>query len=417
MKLAINGAEKTVDIEGKHFVWPIITEKTKKAVLEQLDEGISIYDRSGIIKTLEDKFSKYVDKGYSLLTSSGTMALYSMYKSADLKEGDEVIAPAYTFYATVTPLLFNGATPILADCDKNGNIRPEEIEKKVNVRTKAIVVTHMWGVPVDMDPILSIAKKNNLLVFEDASHAHGAIYKGKKVGMFGNASVFSLQGNKTLTGGEGGILITDNPEFYYKSVLLGHYNKRCVQEIPHDNELYQFGITGMGLKLRIHPLAAAIANEQFDNLESVLEGRRAVAVLMMDRLKKIRGITVPDIGDSIKPSWYAMMIGYDSEKFEGLSIQRFYDALKAEGCKEFDIPSSTCPLNYHPLFQNPGKLFPNYKNKFSYRIGDFPDAEKFHNSTLKLPVWHREQDLPIVEKYLSAIEKVAENYKELCQVR
>jgi len=413
-KLAINGGEKTVTIAPPHYQWPVITDATKAAVLTQLDESISIYDRSGIIESLENKLAKYHDKKYALLTNSGTSALHSMYVGANFDSESEVICPAYTFYATVTPLFFTGAVPVLADCDADGNIDPKEIEKKITPRTKAVVITHMWGLPCDMDSILHITEKYGLKLFEDGSHAHGATYNGNKVGSFGHASAFSLQAQKTLMGGEGGFLITDDEESFYRGLLLGHYNQRCRKEIPPEHNLYKFAVTGMGLKLRIHPLAAAIAQEQFNSLEEVLAGRREMAKVMADGLRGLPGIVLPR-GDSTKrsSSWYAFVFQYDKEQLENVPIEKLYDAFIAEGCTELDRPNSTAPLNYHPLFQNPEHLFMDYKSKINYRQGDFPNAEQFYNRALKLPVWHNPNDLYLVHQYLKAFRKVIENYKEL----
>ena len=202
-KLAINGGEKAVNIDRRHYVWPPITERTREAVLRQLEESISIYDRSGIIEKLEDKFAQYHGKKHALLTNSGTSALHSMYVGADLRGGDEVICPAYTFYATVTPLFFTGAIPVLADSKSDGNIDPQDIERKITEKTRAIVVTHMWGLPCDMDAIIKIAQQHNLLLFEDASHAYGATFRSRRTGTFGDVSAFSLQAQKTLIGGNG----------------------------------------------------------------------------------------------------------------------------------------------------------------------------------------------------------------------
>ncbi len=412
-KLAVNGGEKTVKIDRPHYVWPPITERTREAVLRQLDESISIYDKSGIIGRLEDRFAQYHGKKHALLTNSGTSALHSIYVGADLKEGDEIICPAYTFYATVTPLFFTGAIPVLADSKSDGNIDPQDIERKITDKTKGVVLTHMWGLPCDMDAITDLARQYDLMLFEDASHAHGATYRGRKTGTFGDASAFSLQGQKTLTGGEGGILLTDNDEIFCRALLLGHYNKRCKTEIPTNNPLHQYAITGMGLKLRIHPVAAAIADEQFDNLESILEGRQKTANMMIEELKDLPGIEVPDIPANINPSWYAFIIQYRPEDLDGLPIERFYEALQAEGCMELDRPGSTCPLNYHSLFQNPTLLFPEYEGKVNYKKGDFPNAEKFHEHSLKLPVWHDAKDEDTVRSYINAFKKVIENHHEL----
>jgi len=413
-KLAIKGGESTIMAPDPHYVWPKITGKTKESVLKQLDESISIYDRTGIIEKLENRLARYHGKKHALLTNSGTSAIHSMYVAAGLKESDEVICPAYTFHATVTPLFFTGAVPVLADCKSDGNIDPKEVERKITTNTRAIVVTHMWGKPCDMGPLEMIAKENNLLLFEDASHAHGATYKGRITGSFGDASAFSLQAQKTLTGGEGGFLLTDDDELFYKALLFGHYNKRCKKEIPQEHPLQKYFVTGMGLKLRIHPLAAAIAQEQFDNLECVLTGRRRIANKIISQLSGLPGIHFPQAENKeTTNSWYALIIQYKPEELHGLPINLFYEALVAEGCRELDRPASTSPLNYHPLFQNPEQMFPRYKGKLAYKRGDFAHSESFYKNALKLPVWHDPDDEKIAQQYADAFKKVIENHLEL----
>lgn len=411
--LAIFGGSKTIDVNRKHFVWPPITETTRRIVLKQMDKSISIYNRSGIIEKLETAFVKYHNRKYALLTNSGTSALHSLFVGANLEPGNEILCPAYTFYATITPIFFTGAVPVLVDCREDGNIDPDKIENHITNNTKAIIVTHMWGRPCEMDKISAIADAYDLILLEDASHAHGALYKEKKVGSFGHASAFSLQGQKTVTGGEGGILLTDCHDTFYRALLLGHYNKRCKIEIPPDHPLYKFATTGMGLKLRIHPIAAAIAHEQFLNLEMVLAGRQRIAKIIMKGLRDLPGLKMPSSDNDIEHAWYAFIIQYDSSKLDGLPIDRFYEALLAEGCTELDRPGSTCPLNYHPLFQDPTELFPAYKGKVSYGKGDFPIAEKFHENSLKLPVWHDSTNEDIVKSYITAFRKVVDNYKSL----
>ncbi len=409
MRLAIRGGEKTVKKRESHYTWPKITEKTKKAVISQLEESISIYDRSGIIKRFEDKFGEYHGRQYALLTNSGTSAIHSLFTGANLKKNDEIIIPAYTFHATATPLFFTGANPVLVDSDRNGNIDPNKIEDSINRRTKGIMITHMWGQPCEMDKINTLAKKHGLELYEDCSHAHGATYQGKKVGKFGRAAAFSLQGKKTISGGEGGILITDDKELYHNALMFGHYNKRCKQEIPQNNFWYDFAVTGMGLKLRAHPLAVAIAEEQFNNIDEILEGRRKTAEHLSEELEKLPGITTPKIREG-KASWYAFVMQYQPQELDNLPIEKFYAALKAEGCEEIDRPESTGPLNYQPLFQKPEILFPDYKGP-RYKPGDFPQAEHFYKNALKLPVWETQES--IIEDYIQAIKKVVNNYKQI----
>lgn len=411
--LSILGGERAIKQKPPHFIWPKISQLTKEAVLRQLEKSISIYDNSGVIGRLEDRFRNYFGNQHCLLTNSGTAALHSMFVGAGLKEGDEIICPAYTFFATVTPIFHTGAIPILVDCNSSGNIDYTKIEEKITKKTRAIIVTHMWGLPCDMDPIIEIANKHNLLLFEDISHAFGAIYKNKKIGTFGSASACSMQSQKIIAAGEGGFLLTNDSELFYRSLLLGHYNKRCKNEIPINNLFHAYALTGMGLKMRIHPLAAAIAEEQFMNLDKIIEGRNEVARYLSDSLRGLPGIEVLNPSDESKGAWYAIIIKYKPKELDDLPIEKFYSALQAEGCSEVDIPSSTCPLNLTKLFQEPEIFFPDYKNIVNYKPGDFPIAEVFYRNILKLPVWESKEDKDIIDSYIYAFKKVIENYKDL----
>lgn len=412
-RLAISGGEKTIDIDTPHFKWPPITKDLEKAVLNQLRDTISIYDRSGIFLEFENNFAKYHNRKYSLLCNSGTTAIHSMYVALGLEKGDEVICPAYTFFATVSPLLFTGAVPVLCDCTDNGNIDPIEIKKKLTNKTKAIIVTHMWGVPCDMDEIMNICKEHNLFLLEDCSHAHGALYKGKKIGSFGDISAWSLQGAKNISGGEGGILTTNNEEFYYRALMLGHYNKRCRQEIPKNSPLYKYAVTGMGLKYRAHPLAIQIALNVFNNYDTYLHQKNIFAKKIVDKLLPYKALIPQRIPVDCTSSWYALVFQYDSKKMDGLSLDKFCEALHCEGLCEVDIPTSTVPLNLLPLFQDPNDLFPEYARKFSYKEGDFPMAEKFYKNAIKLPVWGLPNDYNIVDGYINGFIKVLNHFHEI----
>ena len=414
MKLAINGGEKIFkdDKEGK-YIHPRITKEIEEAVIDQLHNTISIYDNSNIFKTFEDEFAKYHNKKYGLVISSGTAALWSMYDAIGLRSGDEIICPAYTFFATNTPIFLTGATPILVDCDEYGNINVNEIERKITSRTRAIVATHMWGYPCEMDKLRKIADKYHLYLLEDCSHAHGGSYKGKKLGEWGDAAIFSLQGNKIITGGEGGILITNDKQIYERAVLLGHYNKRCKKEIDKESALYKYAITGKGMKLRAHPLAIRIAYEQFKHLDEINEQKQKFANIVMEQLKDIKGIEVMKPIEGGINSWYALIIKYNPKDMNNVSREKFVEALVAEGAIEADIPNSTCPVNYLELFKYPDILFDGYKEKVRYSENDFKNAIKFYNSIIKIPVWEYKEDEEIVYKYTRALRKVANKIEEL----
>jgi perosamine synthetase len=216
-----------------------------------------------------------------------------------------------------------------------------------------------------------------------------------------------------LSAGEGGFILTDDPEVYYRALIHGQYNKRCRTEIPTDHRLYPYAVTGMGLKHRIHPLAAVVALDQLGHLDDYLIGREQTARYVIEQLSDLPGIRVPLPGEGVRSSWYGLILQYQPDELGGLPIERFFDALVAEGCAEADRPGSTCPLNLLPLFQEPDELFPGQRGIFRYEPGEFPQAEAFHGRTIKLPVWHREEDLPLVGQYIEAFRKVAASYTDL----
>ena len=412
--LAINGGKPIIkDRNEAKFNWPVVDKEVEDAVLKQLHKTTSIYDRSGVIKEFEDDFKNYHDVEFGLLTNSGTNALYSIFVGADLKEGDEVICPVYTFFATISPIFFTGATPVLCEAQADGNIDPKKIEELITPKTKAVMITHMWGIPCDMDKLVGICKKYDLKLFEDCSHAHGATYKGKLLGTFGDAAAWSLQGPKIITGGEGGIMLTKDRDIYYRALLLGHYHKRCRQEIPDDYSLRKYATTGMGLKLRSHPLAVAMMQVYFSRIDKIHLGKKHTADKFNEAFGKLKGLRIPLMAEGSSPSWYGYVIQYVPEELGELSIEKFVEALHAEGLIEVDLPDSTGPLNELPLFQDPSDLFPSYRGKLSYKSEDFPVAKKFYKNAIKLPVWFTEEDSVVVDNYIKGFEKVIKEHKSL----
>jgi dTDP-4-amino-4,6-dideoxygalactose transaminase len=231
----------------------------------------------------------------------------------------------------------------------------------------------------------------------------------------GRAGAFSMNGPKPLSAGEGGFVLTDDDELYYRLLLFGHYNKRCRNEIPEDHPLRPYAVTGMGLKFRIHPLAASIALEQLGHLDSYLNGRDFVARYLCSRLRELPGIVTPTIPDGHRAAWYGLPLTYVPEELNGVPVESFHAALLAEGLVEVDRPGSTCPLNRLPLFRDPNPLLARYgrNSSMSYEVGQFPVAERVWQHTLKLPVWHTEEDMPLVDRYIDGFCKVIDNHHEL----
>lgn len=410
-ELAINGGTPVIEASKGKFIHPVITKEIENAVIEQLHDTISIYDNSNIFHKFESEFARYHNKEYGIVTNSGTTALWSIYDAINLKKGDEVIVPIYTFFATVSPILFTGATPVFVDCDETGNIDYKQVEEKITNKTKAIMVTHMWGYPCRMDKLRKIADKYDLYLLEDCSHAHGASFKGKKLGEWGDAAAFSLQGQKIITGGEGGIVITNNKYIYKNCLLLGHYNKRCKKEIDKTSSDYKFAVTGKGLKLRAHPIAIRIAYEMFKDLDKINKIKQYYASIIKKTVDEIDGLSVNVSYPGSINSYYALIIKYDKTKFNNLPIEKFVDALVAEGGVEFDIPGSTCPLDDLELFRRPDYFFPDYGIIFDNK-DKFSNAHKFYNEIIKLPVWYREEDIHTIIDYCEILKKVSKYYQK-----
>lgn len=403
--LAIVGGSKTIDPSVARFEWPRITPDVEKVVLDQLRSSLSIYDRSGIFAEFEQKFADYHGVQHALLSNSGTNAIFSMFEGINLQPGDEVVCPTYTFYATASPLMHTGAIPVFCDCRSDGNVDPADILRKITARTKAVIVTHMWGIPCEMDDIVSICKQKGLLLLEDCSHAHGASYKSRKVGTFGDAAAWSLQGQKIISGGEGGIMLTNNAEVFNRALLQGHYNKRCKQQIPSSHPLYRFALTGFGLKFRAHPLAIAIANEQFTHLDEWIRQKQAYASLFASEWQQYPFLHMPHYPDR-QPSWYAFVMQFDENHSNGVSIEQFTKALVTEGLVEVDRPGSTCPCHDLPLFTDPHEVLPRVYQHSITHSGQFDKANAFYRNAIKLPVWAFVDDKDVVEKYVEGFHKV-----------
>jgi dTDP-4-amino-4,6-dideoxygalactose transaminase len=385
-----------------------VTHALEAAVLSQLRDSTSIKDRSGVFAEFEARFAAYYGARHALLHSSGTMAIFAMFDALDLSPGDEIICPNYTWFATASPLAYLGLAPVFCDADDDGNLDPRRLPELVTERTRAVIVTHMWGLPCDMDPIVRFCSTRKLHLLEDCSHAHGASYRGRKVGAFGTASAWSLQAAKIVSAGEGGVLLTNEAEVYARATLTGHYNRRCKQEVPPDHPLREFWQTGFGLKLRAHPLGIAMANEQFNHLDDWIRQKGVFARRMRDAWSQFSFLRLPEERDRT-PSWYVFAVRFDQER-AGVSRQTFYRALVAEGLVDADVPELTGPIGHLPLFQKLHKVRPNLYRSAPRVVAEasVPVSWRIARETITFPVWARPEDAPIVERYIEGVRKVAE---------
>lgn len=411
-ELAYFGGEKTVDIEGVHFEWPLLSAQTINAVNDYLKgrEPLSISTRTGIIKQLEDAIAEYIDVKHVLSTNSGSNALYAAYVALNLEPGSEVIVQNVTFHASVSSSMHCGLTPVIVDVDPDtGNVFVEEVEKAITDKTKVLVINHTWGHPADMDEIVSLCKKYNIKLIEDCSHSFGATYKGRKVGTFGDITVASMQASKMLTAGEGGLLMTNNEEYYQRASLVGHYRGRSETEIT-DKELKKYGSTGMGFKFRIHPLAAVIAYNEFLTFENKLENRAKLLGKLSKALEQVKGIEPPVIKEYVTMgSFY----GYKPKFVPGelilngkyIDCNTYIKIMNAEG---IDIHRpSVKPLNELPIFMEGEVPFKYIEQTWKPRVsGNLAGSKKYFENRLSLPTFTYSEE--IVDLYIKAFKKVSD---------
>lgn len=250
------------------------------------------------VSTLETEFAQYCGAKHALATSSGTSSLLVSLIALGLKPGDEVIVPAYTFIATYSACIFVGLVPVLAEIDESLSLDPEDIEHRITPRTKAIIPVHMLGNPCNMDRIMQIARKHNLLVLEDSCQATGASYKGEKIGTIGDIGAFSLNLFKTINSGDGGLVVTNNQKLYERAFGAhdqGHKPNRFGVEVGARSVL--------GLNFRMNEITAAVGNAQLNKLEKIvatLREKRSKLKSLISVAKgfKFRILNDPDGGDA-----------------------------------------------------------------------------------------------------------------------
>ncbi|WP_049969292.1 DegT/DnrJ/EryC1/StrS family aminotransferase [Haladaptatus cibarius] len=420
-KLAINGGESAVRTPKPHDELPNTIDEEIEAVRDYLESGgqKAIYGHSELLQNFENRFLDYHDMEYAVVQSSGTSALNSAFFAVGLEPGDEVIAPTYTFLATVMPIFQQRGYPVLADAKTDtGNIDPESVREQVSDRTEAIVVTHMWGHPVDMDSILEIAEEHDLAVIEDCSHAHGATYNGQLVGTFGDVSCFSLGSTKLVSGGECGIMMTNNEEMYERATMLGHFRNRSFDAVETDY-YEQFTDVGYGQNYRAHPLGVVMADKQFDYLDEWIEERNQKLDYLTEKLEDVPGIEPPTTHDNVhRGAYYGYKPAFVSEDFnDDISVHEYIDALQSEGMK-VKKPGSK-PLHTLEFFQtyDDGYFGRHHDNerwkslKHIYEDGDLPRAEQYYRPRLSLPTFHG-KGFDLVDEYIDGFRKVAENWEK-----
>lgn len=419
-KLALLGGEKAVNEDySQYFHWPIVTKEMERGVLEVLRSG----NMSGtdITKRFEEKFAQWQGAEYALAHNTGTAALLAAMWACGLGHGDELISPSITYWATCIQALSLGTSVVFADILPDTlNIDPDDIEHRITDRTKAIMVVHYVAMPADMDRIMPIARKHNLKVIEDVSHAHGALYKGRKVGTFGDVAAMSLMSGKSLAIGEGGILCTNDRDIYERALLWGHYARH--KEIENEELRAVAGLPWGGYKNRMHQLSSVVGLHQVDKYDGEMAEIDQAMNYFWDQLEGLPGLDShrPAEPNTTKGGWYACKGIYKSEELGGLSVSRFCEAVRAEGVGSFG-PGCNKALHLHPLMHTvdifgEGKpsSIANLPEGVDCRQGpgSLPVSEGIQERVYGIP-WFKRFNKQAIQANASAVRKVVENHTDL----
>ncbi len=340
-KLAINGGPK---VRARPFPpWPVLGEEDVEAVAQVLRSGRLTQLTGGAVTAFEEAFAEWHGVRHCIATSSGTTAIHTILAALDIGPGDEVIVPAHTFIASATPVLHQRATPVFADIDERTYcLSPESVAQPITARTKAIIAVHLNGHPADMEPLLALAEPRRIAVIEDAAQAHGALYRGKKVGTIGRAGCFSFWEDKIMTtGGEGGCVITSDDALAERMRRIRHHG-----EGPLEGERGYYHLE-LGYNYRMTSMQAATGLVQLRRLDEYLEARRHNAAYLSERLGEIDALEPPFVAEYAVHSYYKYICRLRPET--GIDIGEFVRAVVAEG-----IPISRrypTPLPKQPVFR------------------------------------------------------------------
>ena len=322
-KLAIKGGSP---LRSEAFpAWPQYDDRELQSLEKVLKSGV--WGTLGNeVKNFSKRFAAYQHSEYGVAVTNGTVTLEVALRALGVGMEDEVIVPPYTFNATVSAVLIVGAKPVFVDIENHSyNIDPSKIEEAITAKTRAVIPVHIGGRPCDMDRIMEIAQKHGLYVVEDAAHAHGSEWKGRRVGSIGHAGSFSFQASKNLNAGEGGILTVNDPDIYEKCWSIHHCGRDLHGTVWYDHP-------HIGTNARMTEWQAVILNTQMDRLDGQIDKRMRNAEYLTSRLKEVDFIETMRPDERItRNSYHLFLFKYMSERCKGLPRGKFLAALSAEG--------------------------------------------------------------------------------------
>ena len=378
--------------------WPMSGDREIELLTKVIRSG-NWWRMSGtMVAEFEKKFAEFHDARFCLGVTSGTQAIELVLAALNIQAGDEVIVPGFTFISTFTAPMCNNVTPIPVDVDKDTFcMSPEAFEKAITPRTKAVIPVHIGGHMCDMERISKIAREHNLYVIEDAAHAHGASFNGKKIGFYSDAAIFSFQNGKIMTCGEGGAIITNKEELYEKLFLLHGVGR------PADDKFYQHLV--LGTTSRMNEFQGAILIAQLERLAGLNQKRAENARLLNQLLEKIDGITPQKESSKVTVNTHYMyMFYYCSSKFGNISRNEFVERLRAEGIPAFIAYPVVSNTEFYQNKDFRGHITLSQEQE-QY---DLPNAEKIAEEVIWLPHYVLLGNQESVEEIFRVIVKLQE---------
>jgi dTDP-4-amino-4,6-dideoxygalactose transaminase len=426
-KLAIRGGERAVAAEpGDLFTWPIVTAEDEQAVLDVLRRGAM--SGNDVTRLFEKEMAAYFGAKHALGSCNGTAALLGAMWACGVGRGDELIGPSLTYWASVLPALSLGATIVFADCEAHSIcIDPADIAGRITGRTRAIVCTHNYGHPCDMDPIMAVARKHGVKVIEDVSHAQGGHYKGRKLGTIGDVGCMSLMAGKALVAGEAGMIVTDDRRLWERAISFGFYERtgasnyaKPEDEITEPDLLRFAGLPLGGVKHRMNQTCAAMGRVQLKYYpERIVEIQRAMN-FFWDSLAGVPGIRAHRVepgSGSTMGGWYHPIGLYRPEELGGLPVADFVAAVVAEGVNI--RAGANWPLHLHPMLHEADvygdgrpTVIANSTRDVRQGPGSLPVSESVPGRVFTVP-WFKHYRPEAIKQYASALRKVAENAEQV----
>jgi len=339
---------------------PLLNGNEKKYLSECIDSGW-ISSEGPFVARFEENFAKYIGRKYAISVSNGTAAIDISIAAIDIEEGDEVIMPDFTIISCIHQIIRAKAIPVLIDCDRaTWNMRVDDIEAKITSKTKAIMVVHIYGLPVDMNPVLDIAKKYNLKIIEDAAEVHGQTYFNKKCGTFGDLSTFSFYPNKHITTGEGGMVLTDNKALAERL--------RSLRNLCFNNK-NRFVHEELGWNMRLTNMQAALGVAQLEQIETFIEKKRYIGNSYNHLLDSISCFEKP-----LVETVYAKNIYW----VYGLVIKEGFDTRASEVIKELGaLGIGTRPF-FYPMHKQPALIKKDLFNDEEYLNSSYIAQKGFY---------------------------------------